>query len=143
MELFKVTSRWMNQSIWKDKNTMTLPGFTAETSLYRTTGQYHTARAQHQIQGMVPPAFVDSGCYNNCYSRCYSEHVNYWGDAQAICTDDCTTQCTCKPVTICQKNGLCTTCTTSCGGDSDSTTTCTPVVIDPYSRLPYNGILKR
>jgi len=35
---------------------MTLPSFTAETSLYRTSGQYRTARAHHQMKGTVYPA---------------------------------------------------------------------------------------
>lgn len=35
---------------------MTLPGFTAEDSLYRTSEQYRTTRAQNQIQGTVYPA---------------------------------------------------------------------------------------
>lgn len=38
---------------------MTLPGFTAETSLYRTSGHYHTASAYDQINGLIYPAHLD------------------------------------------------------------------------------------
>lgn len=39
---------------------MTLPGFTAEDSLYRTTGHYRTAGAHDQINGTVYPAQSDN-----------------------------------------------------------------------------------
>jgi hypothetical protein len=38
---------------------MTLPGFTAETSLYRTSGHYRTASAQARINGIIYPAQLD------------------------------------------------------------------------------------
>ena len=42
---------------------MNLPGFTAETSLYRTSGQYQSARAHQQTQGNVYPAQSNrTGC---------------------------------------------------------------------------------
>lgn len=42
---------------------MTLPGFTAEGSLYRTSEQYQTAYTHQQIQGTVYPAQSNrTGC---------------------------------------------------------------------------------
>lgn len=38
---------------------MNLPGFTAETSLYRTTEHYRTASAHEPINGMIYPAQMD------------------------------------------------------------------------------------
>jgi len=38
---------------------MTLPGFTADISLYRTNGQYHTTKTRAQSRGMVSPAQSD------------------------------------------------------------------------------------
>lgn len=40
---------------------MILPGFTAETSLYKTSGQYYTTHALRPIHGAVSPAAVDRG----------------------------------------------------------------------------------
>lgn len=123
---------------------MTLPGFTAQDSLYKTSGQYHNAFAPQQNQGMVTPAFVDPFCYSDCYSPCYNQYSNYRGwsaeDAGAFCSKDCNTRCTCTPYTIMTVNGLCTTTTTCCGSDcSKPTVDCIPKTLPPFPNSRFGG----
>ena len=70
---------------------MTLPGFTAETSLYRTSGQYHTASAHAQINGMIYPAqlnmsrrTIDDTIRLKCAPMTICKPLNYFCD---ICTE--------------------------------------------------------
>ena len=46
---------------------MTLPSFTAEGSLYRTSGRYHMVRAHYQINGTVYPAWFPDCPMTLCY----------------------------------------------------------------------------
>ena len=38
-------------------NTINIPGFTAEASMYKTNGQYHAANQPEHASGIVRPAF--------------------------------------------------------------------------------------
>lgn len=109
---------------------MTLPGFTAKHSLYRTSGQYRAAPAARQDQGMVIPAFVDPFCYSDCFDTCYAK-LAYTGDVQSICSEECNANCKCTPYSFTTVDGLCTTNTVCCGSDCTSTTSC----VDKYQPI--------
>ncbi|RPJ50741.1 MAG: hypothetical protein EHM21_04310 [Chloroflexi bacterium] len=127
---------------------MSLPGFTADVSLYRTEGQYHAALVPRSARGLVTPAFVDTHCHALCYDTCYSNAVTYWGwseaDAQSICPSSCNNECECSPVTYCTTVGLCTTCEVCCGSDcSTATTNCVPTPKGPEPRWSNGNFLIR
>jgi hypothetical protein len=70
---------------------MTLPGFTAETSLYKTSGQYYPARTHRQIQGTVYPAQLDKFRWTvygptdlKCSPMTICQPLNYFCE---ICTE--------------------------------------------------------
>lgn len=70
---------------------MTLPGFTAEDSLYKTSGHYHTASARAQIDGTVYPAQLDKSRWTvygptrlKCFPMTICSPLNYFCD---ICTE--------------------------------------------------------
>jgi hypothetical protein len=68
---------------------MALPGFTAETSLYKTNGHYSTIRAHSQVNATVHLASVDMDCYNTCYGS--GEDASY---CRNLC---CVEEVTCSP----------------------------------------------
>jgi len=112
---------------------MTLPGFTAEDSLYRTSGHYRTFSAHESNHGMINPAQLDKpGRVSNnrtlkkvCLmgTSCVPDPKN---PSCQICTDidencnkglswyDCTPRLQCSPLTFCNPdplNPFCNICT--------------------------------
>ncbi len=66
---------------------MNMPGFTAEATLYRESGQYRTAGAHTRADGAIQPAIYRNYWYDRCYEDCW-----------ATCTDDpwyCDHNCDC------------------------------------------------
>ena len=45
---------------------MTLPGFNAETSLYKTSTHYHSMGAPYQADSLVLPQFDPCNCRHRC-----------------------------------------------------------------------------
>jgi hypothetical protein len=45
---------------------MTLPGFNAETLLYKTSIDYHSMGAPYQADSLVLPQFDPCGCRRRC-----------------------------------------------------------------------------
>jgi hypothetical protein len=65
---------------------MNMPRFTAEASLYRTSGHHPTAGTFSQAAGTIQPAFHRDDCYWNCLSNC--------DDDPYYCSINC--RCFCK-----------------------------------------------
>jgi hypothetical protein len=50
---------------------MKIPGFTAETSLFKTSQSYHVARTLGQTAAAIRPAVIrDPDCVSACVDRC-------------------------------------------------------------------------
>lgn len=49
---------------------MNMPGFTAESSVYRTSGYHHSAGYFEVNSGVVLPQQCDLGCLGECLSAC-------------------------------------------------------------------------
>ena len=89
---------------------MNLPGFTAETSLYRTTEHYRTARAHQQIRGTVQPAQMNKLGWTvydpnrlKCAPMKICSSLNYFCDLCTEYDEDCqpsTPYLSCIPVQI-------------------------------------------
>jgi hypothetical protein len=65
---------------------MNIPGFTAEASLYRDSGQYQMAGAHTHADGAIQPAISRSNCYWDCMASC--------DDLAYYCSVNCS--CFCK-----------------------------------------------
>ena len=81
---------------------MTLPGFKAEDSLYRTSGHYRTARAHDQMDTAVYPAYLDPNCYNICFNDCPNRCTDFridWNTCIAECRSGCHNECCQEEVT--------------------------------------------
>jgi hypothetical protein len=107
------------------------PGFVADRSIYRTTGQYNTCWQPRQA-GVALPAFVDPTCFANCYDNCTWDCGELVGTARSRCLANCRDRATaCRasceteappppppppPPSICTSGGLCMTAagTTTC-----------------------------
>jgi hypothetical protein len=57
-------------------NTISTPGFSAEASLYRTSGRHRTAETFSHAGGTIQPAFGRNDCYWDCLSNC-DDHSYY------------------------------------------------------------------
>jgi hypothetical protein len=68
---------------------MSMLGFTAEASLYRSTRQYRTAGMAQQTAYGIYPAYLHHGCFLSCYGNCNQECFELTGPARAACLDDC------------------------------------------------------
>lgn len=57
---------------------MSLPGFFAETSLYRAGEIYHVLKAGIQNARGIQPSFTtgDGNCYVSCIGNCFGECVD-------------------------------------------------------------------
>ena len=79
---------------------MSLPGFAAQSSLYKTIGHYLTAGSFDYAQGITPQTIHCGACY--------------WQDG--VCVRDCTPIHKCPPGTInsCDPGGECDTITQPC-----------------------------
>jgi hypothetical protein len=69
---------------------MNMPGFTAEATLYRQSGNYwmhgtHLARA-----GSVLPALLDMRCYRRCYPLCT---ISCYETGGFLCGRECRIEC--------------------------------------------------
>ena len=75
---------------------MNLPGFTAETSLYETSGHGQMARILIRVDASIRPAFfsaVNSGnllCFNQCLRTCPRDR---FGRAGSFCVQRCIESC--------------------------------------------------
>ena len=74
-------------------NTMNMPGFTAEVSVYRTSERYHArvAASYHQAGGAIHPAFLDRACYSECVFDCLHEEGH---PRPSLCIRACRGACT-------------------------------------------------
>jgi hypothetical protein len=101
---------------------MSMPGFTAEDSLYRTSGRYYTASAHNPINGSVYPAQSNrSGCttYTLTLRECCSQDPlvpECWTcttyDENGFVVSSYTSCPPCQPATNCNWDAQgCWTCT--------------------------------
>jgi hypothetical protein len=71
----------------------TLPGFTAQVSLYKTSSCYFTARAHRQTGGAVYPALLDQNCFDACHdSNCVQDCFDLPGWPKTACISYCRNQ---------------------------------------------------
>ncbi len=126
---------------------MSMPGFTAEVSLYKTNGRYQMIHAHYQIQGTVSPAQVNRRtkyCVPDTYlpdcSHCQGYDV-YGGlvswDEGGGCNPSC------SEWTNCHTEAGCTTCTTQSADCKQVTTTECQTITDPYTSSSFGGFLTR
>lgn len=67
---------------------MTIPKFTAEASLYETSGRYHMGGIAHQTDGAICPALRrDLNCVNDCLDRCVGAPFSQ------LCLNSCVKRC--------------------------------------------------
>lgn len=65
---------------------MGFPGFTAEVSLYRGEGQYHTSAIPGQDKGAIQSAISrDPGCFEFCIENCQDDP----SFCSALCNNEC------------------------------------------------------
>ena len=87
---------------------MNMPGFTAETSVYRTSGQYQMTAGFDANGAIIRPQACDIACLADCTPDC-NEFI---GQARARCLKACRLecctppppQCTCTKTKCCQGN---------------------------------------
>lgn len=88
---------------------MSLPGFTAEVSLYTSSQQYRTATTSGQAgrvvaisPALVLPAACDRECRTNCLSSCTPDCLDLVGGAKGRCLRgchrSCSQDCGCRPL---------------------------------------------
>jgi hypothetical protein len=81
---------------------MKMAGFTAEASVYRTTGRYYIGRAPVQDDRSihpalqfcphpVPPQFCPSKCINDCVANCLRDNPGSKSFCNSLCECDCST----------------------------------------------------
>jgi hypothetical protein len=93
------------------------PGFFAERSLYRTSGNYR-ARPREQLTGSVLAALVNRSCFDACYNHCNWDCFQLVGSARGECLRECRViytaclkSCTvpsCTPSTTCRQDPVTT-----------------------------------
>jgi hypothetical protein len=67
---------------------MTIPRFTADKSLYRTSGRYTAAHAERSEAGVQAARMTAQWCYwrdSQCTQFCAGAHPDYRYDCFAIC----------------------------------------------------------
>ncbi len=66
---------------------MSLPGFTAEASLYSASNSYYVhGMYQRTEQKIYPADYVDQACFGGCYRNCADECA---GSGKAACLKEC------------------------------------------------------
>jgi len=78
-------------------NTMNMPGFTAEVSLYKTINHYHMIEAIHQADGTVYAAQSGTGdpfCFGRCFRECIEDGFPPFQCGPA-CRQECNPPITC------------------------------------------------
>jgi hypothetical protein len=73
-------------------NTMKMPGFTAEVSLYKAINHYHMIAAIHQADGTVHAAQFGPA-YLICFRRCFRACIA-GGGSGGQCSEECRSECT-------------------------------------------------
>ena len=102
---------------------MTLPGFNAETSLYKTSVQYRLTGASAQVDGVIPQLFSFCGpCYLNTAEVCVRDctfceplpphcFTFTYPCSPSACPDSCTIQCPqCNRFVGCARLACCCRC---------------------------------
>ncbi len=88
---------------------MSIPGFTAESSVYKGAAAYGSARVWAGGSGSVVHPAQDSSCFSSCFEscavQCFANPFWTWGPCVNSCNSKCTLQ-PCPPPTVCQ-NGSC------------------------------------
>ena len=94
---------------------MNMPGYTAESSIYRTSGQYWMTAGIDASGAIIRPQACDLDCLNDCTPDC----DEFIGQARARCLANCRRlccppppQCTCTKTKCCQ--GHCSTVSIPC-----------------------------
>ena len=78
-------------------NTINMPGFTAASSLYRTSGHYQMT-ASFDANGGVVQQVCDADCLGECQKQC----VGLTGREHADCVIGCSRECGCiQPTQVC------------------------------------------
>jgi hypothetical protein len=72
---------------------MSMPGFTAEATLYETRNRYHIAADYQRIAQVVvyPAYYLDQQCYVGCRSTC--DCSDLFGAARGACLRACRQEC--------------------------------------------------
>jgi hypothetical protein len=79
-------------------NTINMPGFTAESSVYRTSGLYQMTAAFDSNGGVIRPQACDVGCMEECVPGC----EDLIGRLRAQCIIGCSRGCGCiQPPQVC------------------------------------------
>jgi len=78
----------------KGVNKMQMPGFTAESSLYKSEGHYYMHGASNQGRAAILPAGGGGDCFNNCLANNCSDLT---GQEALDCRKACAR--TCSPAT--------------------------------------------
>lgn len=76
-----------------EMNTMNMPGFTAESSVYRTSGHYQMAAGFDANGGVVQLQACDVDCLRECPGGC----GDLTGRQRAQCLTQCRNRCGCIP----------------------------------------------
>ena len=82
-----------------------MPGFTAEASLYKSSGYYLGKRLSNTIPTIIPQLLFSDisrlslfnlygGCFRNCISRCNA------GDFSRTCVSSCDFICSMNPIVV-------------------------------------------
>jgi hypothetical protein len=95
-------------------NIMTMPGFTAESSVYRTSRHYQMTAGVAAHGNVVQPQICDTRCLSNCRSVCRGDFPP--GSAQNECFADCFNEC-CNTVPVTCGPCVCT-CSRGCSDGS-------------------------
>ena len=66
-----------------------IPGFSAEVSLYNTSGRYYATIAGYPTATGIYLAYVDQGCFNSCYNNCNQACFGLSGRARGECLREC------------------------------------------------------
>jgi hypothetical protein len=88
---------------------MTVPGFTAEVSLYRTSGHFHASRTHGESGGAIRPAQAAQSCINgklfskacsdpclqSCQTSCKQGYPYLTGSSLGACLNACKKTDTC------------------------------------------------
>lgn len=105
---------------------MSVPGFTAETSVYRDRGLYRAVAARHETIYAVHAAFyIDQNCLAGCETDCGKECAGTAGQARSACIKGCARDNSdCQ--SLCARPG---NAPAVGGGGSGTSTPCDPSVV--------------
>src|SRR4051812_7126494 len=85
---------------------MPMPGYTAEASLYRTSGHYYAGGAPVQVGGAIQPAqqTCQDRCFRCCVSACRADgNPRSW--CERLCRSDCEAYGPCWPSSCSSRSG--------------------------------------